>query len=109
MLAKNHKLQLRSNTTFFNDAQRTRIPYFLVYYQKTSQNLQVIVIIPKKIVSSAAERNTAKRHIYTVLQKNWTEIEKLQMAIVLVLQNRITKQDSEKIQSELCNSLLKLK
>lgn len=108
MLAKNHKLQLRSNTNFFNEAQRTRIPYFLVYYQKTSQNLQVIVIIPKKIVSSAAERNTAKRFIYTVLQKNWHDIEKLQMAVVLVLQSRVTKKDSQKIQAELISSILKI-
>ncbi len=108
MLAKNHKLQLRSNTNFFTEAQRTRIPNFLVYYQKTSQNLQVIVIIPKKIVSSAAERNTAKRFIYTVLQKNWKDLEKLQLAIVLVLQNRITHKDSDKIQSELSNSLQKI-
>jgi ribonuclease P protein component len=96
MIPQQYKLRLRAQKDFFEHAQKLRARNFSVFYQENQHGLQLTVLVPKRVIALATERNRIKRRIYQELQKNIVTLEKMTLSLVLVLQQKIVEQELEK-------------
>ena len=92
MFPRNNRLPLRTLRDFFEKAQKIRIGGLLVFFQKTTASTRVTVIIPKRVAQKSTARIAQKRALYTELQKVWPEFTGLNVAIVLVVEKPLSRE-----------------
>lgn len=67
MLPKQYSFKLRSERGFFDKAQKVFSRYFTLFYIP-SERFGFVVVVPKKRVALATQRNALKRKITTCVQ-----------------------------------------
>jgi len=67
MLPKEQRYNLRQDRTFFQVAQRKRGSFFTIFFKRQPEKFQGAVIVGKKTVPTAVQRNFFKRQVRTVL------------------------------------------
>jgi ribonuclease P protein component len=87
VLSKYYKLNLRKYQGFFAKSKKIHSEYFSLFFIK-SDLTKVIVIIPKKAIKSAVERNNLKRKYYSVIENNWDYFEKSKLSLAIVVHNK---------------------
>ena len=72
MLAKRNRLNLRKCEDFFNKSRKKTGLFFRFYYLNDTlkKTKRFAVIIPKKVVNKATQRNKLKRIIYQLINKS---------------------------------------
>ena len=100
MLSKHLKLDLRSEKKFFSSCKKKHSQYFSFFYRKNEEEgLKIAVIIPKKTVKLATERNKIKRKIYSIINeviknsKNPKKIIEKNINIAIVVNKKSVKEE----------------
>jgi len=72
MLAKRNRLNLRKCEDFFNKSRKKNGLFFGFYYldDTLKKTKRFTVIIPKKIINKATQRNKLKRIIYQLINES---------------------------------------
>ncbi|NCO11913.1 MAG: ribonuclease P protein component [Candidatus Pacebacteria bacterium CG_4_10_14_3_um_filter_34_15] len=86
MLSKQFKLDLRSDKNFFYNCKKKHLQEFSVFYKKhTKDGLKIAIIVPKKTVKLATDRNRIKRIFYSVIEKLPEGIKNKNINVVIVV------------------------
>ncbi|OGJ37473.1 MAG: hypothetical protein A2383_00415 [Candidatus Pacebacteria bacterium RIFOXYB1_FULL_39_46] len=83
MLARFHRLnfRLQKDRDLFRFGKFQQEKNFQLAYDFKGENFQFSVMVPKKIISSAAARNALRRTITTALPREFVEFNNLRLAI----------------------------
>ncbi len=63
MLPKHQRLDLRKETEILKTSLKASTPFFRLYFVPDSKIQQIAIIVPKKQVHKASERNKIKRFV----------------------------------------------
>lgn len=88
MLAKAHKLDLRSQVAFFRTADRVSTEYFTLYTQKNSEKLLFQVIIARGVTSTAVERNALRRAVYDICAEFVPAHSSTKLSLVIIVRRK---------------------
>ena len=116
MLPKHLKLDLRSEKNFFSSCKKNHSQYFSFFYRKNEgKGLRVVVIIPKKTVRLATERNKVKRKIYSIINeviknsKNPKEITEKNINLAIVVNRKSVKEKAVNLVEIIKGNLIEIK
>lgn len=84
MLAKNKRLNLRTNFSWITKGQKTETKYFKVFF-RTGENTHPLVgvAIKSSVFKKAHERNLAKRIAFTVLGSIYDKLPNAQNLVIM--------------------------
>ncbi len=83
MLSKDQRLNLKTaqNQQIFK-GNRINSLHLTVYYRKSTQKEPVfLVVIPKKIINKATQRNKIKRRLYEVLKECAERLKRVEVVV----------------------------
>lgn len=108
MFPKKRKFNLRENKDFFETALSFSTPYFKVFTNKNDSLLQASVIVPKKMVKLAVDRNKIKRKVWEALQTAEKGTQKeVKLTIVLVAHQKVLKASAQELEKEITTLIQK--
>ena len=85
MIAREHKVPLRTLPQFFITATRTGVRGLTLYIQRTDEQLKVTVVVPKHAALLSTARSQVRRRVYQIFEEQWQELSVLQVAAVIVV------------------------
>lgn len=90
MIAREHKVPLRTLPLFFKTARRSGKQGLVFYWQKHAGNFQVSVVVPKKVAALATVRSAVRRSVYQVLQEKLqtTELLAIPVQVVIIIEKK---------------------
>jgi len=103
MLKKKNRLNLSypKNSNILERGQANFKPgrYFFIYSRENEQHLKLAVIVPKKTIAKAVDRNFYRRRLYLmieeILQEKNADFLKLKKDLVVLLRKNIKLKDSK--------------
>jgi ribonuclease P protein component len=87
-LPKQYKLLLRKDQSFFERAHRFFSDYFTYFFIPSDNNFKSVVIIPKKAVSLATDRNKIKRMVYHAIEMARPQVTQ-NFKVVLIAKKKV--------------------
>jgi len=86
MLSKQFKFNLRNDVNFFLNCKKKHLQEFSVFYKKNiGEGLKIAIIVPKRTVKLATDRNRTKRIFYSVIEKLSSNIKNKNLNVVIVV------------------------
>lgn len=88
MLAKAHKLDLRSDPTFLRTANRVKTEYFTLFSKPNDSKLLFQVTIGRGTVPNAVSRNSLRRAVYDICAEFVLQNPSTKLSVVVLVRNK---------------------
>lgn len=112
MLPRRYRLRLRKESSFFKEADRLHNNLFTCFYRKgllkNQQSARIVVLVSKKVSSSAVARNKLKRQWLVELAKEEDLLNQVKLDIALALKPKIVNVGKDEWRKNLKSTLKKL-
>ena len=105
MLKKQNRLQLRTQSHFFAQAKRFSTVYWTLWYVPHPSGFQATVIVPKKAVAQATDRNAVKRKILAAIQ---TQSYLPAFSIAISVRKPVTQLSFLELQQQIADNFTKI-
>lgn len=110
MLSKQQKLDLRNTKNFFLDCKKKNTPLFSLFYQKNNERgLKIAVIVPKKTIKLASQRNDLKRFFYSLCEDLSETVKNKNLNLVIIINRNPPESKKKQLSSLLESSLIEIK
>jgi ribonuclease P protein component len=94
MLPKPHRFPLRQHSNFWQKSQHYYSPTLQIDFLKEATQLQVVVVVQKKVAALAVDRNYQKRLFHQVIQENFLNSPTLSgLQVVIRLKKKMPKSE----------------
>ncbi len=109
MLSKQFKLDLRSDKNFFFNCKKKHLQEFSVFYKKNAKKgLKISIIVPKKTVKLATDRNRIKRIFYLVIENLPDEVKNINADVAIVVNKSNIKEKDVNLVKTIEGSLVEI-
>ena len=94
MLSKQNRLDKHQYNQVFKEGKTLHSPFFMMKYIENPENKRFSVVVPKKVLKKAYQRNTLRRFIYNAIRFELENISAGDYIFVLKkINNEYTKED----------------
>jgi ribonuclease P protein component len=107
MLSKKNRLDKHEYKTVFNTGKTLHTPLLMIKSLKKAENKRFSVVIPKKVLKKAYQRNALRRYVYNILKEELASIDDIE--VIFIVKKEFNNSNKEVLKEEVLSVLGKLK
>ena len=106
MLPKKNRLNIKEYKEVFSAGKTVHTPLLMIKVEKNTENKRFSVVVPKKVLKKAYQRNALRRYVYNVIREKIDIINNV--SVIFILKKEFNNSNEEGLKKEIEEQLKKL-